>query len=87
MISEALANSVPVLATRIEGSVGLLGNDYSGFFNVGDTKRLCHLLIRSETDPVFYSALSQQCRTRAGQLTPDRERIAWKILMQNVAAS
>lgn len=86
VISEALADSVPVLATRIEGSVGLLGNDYSGFFNVGDTKRLCHLLIRSETDPVFYAALSEQCRTRAGQLTPHRERIAWKNLMQNVAA-
>ncbi len=84
VISEALADSVPVLASRIEGSVSLLGNNYSGLFNVGDTKRLCDLLNRVETDPLFYAELSEQCRARAGQLTPHRERVSWQSLMQNV---
>jgi putative glycosyltransferase (TIGR04348 family) len=37
VISEAVAAGVPVLASRIDGSVGLLGRDYPGYFPVGDT--------------------------------------------------
>lgn len=84
VISEALVDSVPVLASRIEGSVSLLGNNYSGLFNVGDTKRLRDLLNRVETDPLFYAELSEQCRAIASQLTPYRERVSWQGLMQNV---
>ena len=38
-VSEAVAGGVPVLASRIDGSVGLLGRDYPGYFPVGDTRR------------------------------------------------
>ena len=40
VISEAVAAGVPVLASRIDGSVGLLGRDYPGYFPVGDTAAL-----------------------------------------------
>ena len=36
-ISEALAATVPILSSRIGGSIGLLGENYSGYFPVGDT--------------------------------------------------
>src|SRR5262249_11890594 len=37
VISEAIVAGVPILASRIDGNVGLLGEDYSGYFPVGDT--------------------------------------------------
>jgi putative glycosyltransferase (TIGR04348 family) len=37
VISEAVAAGVPVVASRISGSIGLLGADYPAFFPVGDT--------------------------------------------------
>ena len=30
---------VPVLASRMDGNVGLLGSDYPGYFPVGDTRK------------------------------------------------
>ena len=40
VVSEAVAAGVPVLASRIDGSVGLLGRDYPGYFPVADTAAL-----------------------------------------------
>jgi glycosyltransferase involved in cell wall biosynthesis len=52
-VSEALAASVPVLSSRIGGSVGLLGADYAGYFPVGDTAALAELLHRVEMSRTF----------------------------------
>ena len=43
VISEALAASTPILSSRIEGSVGLLGEEYPGYFEVGDSEGLAKL--------------------------------------------
>jgi putative glycosyltransferase (TIGR04348 family) len=56
-ISEALAVEVPILASRIAGSIGLLGEDYPGYFPVQDTAALAHLLEQTETDKQFYATL------------------------------
>jgi putative glycosyltransferase (TIGR04348 family) len=56
-ISEALAVEVPILASRIAGSIGILGEDYPGYFPVQDTAALAHLLERTETDKQFYETL------------------------------
>ena len=58
VVSEAAAAGVPVLASRIDGTVGLLGRDYPGYFPVGQTAALARLLSRLETDPdIFPSSL------------------------------
>src|SRR5262249_5733377 len=49
VVSEALVAGVPLLASRIDGSVGLLGRDYPGYFPAGDTEALTALLYRAET--------------------------------------
>ena len=41
IVSEAVMAGLPVIASRIPGSVGLLGEDYPGYFPVADTPRPC----------------------------------------------
>jgi putative glycosyltransferase (TIGR04348 family) len=57
-ISEALAMRVPIVASHIPGSIGLLGEAYPGYFPAQDTTALAHLLYRAETDTAFYAALT-----------------------------
>jgi putative glycosyltransferase (TIGR04348 family) len=85
VISEATAAGVPVLASRIDGSVGLLGRDYPGYFPVGDTRALTRLLRRVETDPRFLRRLSRAIARRAYLFRPAREKAAWKRLVREVA--
>jgi putative glycosyltransferase (TIGR04348 family) len=85
VISEALAAGVPVLASRIDGSVGLLGRDYPGYFAVGDTAALARLLHRIETDPKFLQRLRRAAARRAPLFRPAREKAAWRRLIDEVA--
>jgi putative glycosyltransferase (TIGR04348 family) len=80
-ISEALAASVPVLSSRIAGSVGLLGADYPGYFPVGDTAALAGLLERAESDAAFYCALQEWCARLRPLVDPARERQSWADLL------
>jgi putative glycosyltransferase (TIGR04348 family) len=80
-ISEAIAAGVPVLSSRIPGSVGILGADYPGYFPVGDTPSLAALLDRAETDTSFYAELKARCRRLRPLVDPARERAAWRRLL------
>jgi len=84
VISEALAHGVPVLASRIPGNVGLLGEDYPGYFETGNTRALTALLDRAETDQPFYDSLQAACAKRAYLVAPMRERGAWRSLLEDV---
>ena len=81
VVSEAITCSVPVLSTRIDGSVGLLGDDYPGYFDVGDESGLAELLRRVETDAAFLGELRGRCDALAPLFTPDAERDAWRDLL------
>jgi len=85
-ISEALAASVPILASRIPGSVGLLGDDYPGYFPVGDTAALARLLLQAETDGEFYEALRARCAALRPLVDPARERASWETLLREIGA-
>ena len=80
-ICEALACGVPVLSSRISGSTGLLGEDYPGYFDVGDTAELAELLCRFETDAGFRALLQTYVRRLRPLVSPKREREAWKQLL------
>jgi glycosyltransferase involved in cell wall biosynthesis len=84
VISEALALGVPVVSSRIAGSLGLLGADYAGYFPVGDTQALADLLLRAETDAGFYDTLSAQCAQRRPLFEPARERQSWQELLREL---
>ncbi|WP_173959980.1 selenoneine biosynthesis selenosugar synthase SenB [Polynucleobacter arcticus] len=74
VVSEAIALGIPVIASDIPGNRGLLGDDYPGYFPVGDAKALADLLYRAETMPTFYASLQQQIDLRKEWIHPAREK-------------
>jgi putative glycosyltransferase (TIGR04348 family) len=81
VLAEALADGVPVLATRIPGFRDVLGPRHPGSFPVGDARALAHLLHRAETDPGFLARLAAASRARAPLVHPERERDAIRALL------
>jgi dimethylhistidine N-methyltransferase len=81
VIGEAVACGVPVLATRIDGSVGLLGADYPGYFEPGDPVALAALLERCEREPAFVDDLRRRIAALQPSFAPERERAAWAALL------
>jgi putative glycosyltransferase (TIGR04348 family) len=84
VISEAAVAGVPVLASRIDGSVGLLGRDYPGYFPVGDAAALARLMHRIETSPQFLMRLHRAIARRARLFRPTREKVAWKKIIGEI---
>ena len=82
VVAEALAAGVPVLSTRISGSAGVLGTDYPGYFEVGDTQQLTELLVRAENDKRWYAQLKGRCQKLARLISPQREQAAWAKLLR-----
>jgi len=82
VISEAVVAGVPVIASDIEGSVGLLGDDYAGYYPVENENALCEILQRCETDSKFYQLLQQQCIDRQSLFTPQKELNGWSDLLK-----
>jgi putative glycosyltransferase (TIGR04348 family) len=74
VISEALRSGTPVLASRIDGNVGMLGADYAGYFEFHDAAGLAALLQRARDEPDMLRTLARQCRRRAALFEPQRER-------------
>jgi putative glycosyltransferase (TIGR04348 family) len=85
-VSEAIACSVPVISTRIAGSIGLLGEEYPGYFSAGDTQALSDLLSRAETDAGFYESLASWCERRTALVNPANERRAWQDLLHELVS-
>ena len=86
VISEAVVSGVPILASRMDGNVGLMGADYPGYFPVGDSKALARLLQRIESDPRFVAKLHRAIARRAPLFRPEREVAAWRRLLAELSA-
>ena len=84
VVSEALVAGVPVLASWISGSIGMLGGDYRGYFEVGQTRELAALMRRCEDDAEFYFELRQQSAERAELFHPAHELAAWRELLESL---
>lgn len=84
VLIEAVTSGVPVLASRIGGSVGMLGPDYAGYFAVGDDAALARLVARCVDEPAFLDALHAQCAARSQLFAPARERDAVRRLAHNL---
>lgn len=85
VVSEAAVAGVPILASRMDGNVGLLGTDYPGYFPVSDTKALALLLQRLECEPRFPVKLGQALARRAKFFRPAREIASWRRLLAGLS--
>ncbi|MFP5394219.1 MAG: selenoneine biosynthesis selenosugar synthase SenB [Gammaproteobacteria bacterium] len=84
VIIEAVTSGVPVLASDINGNRGMLGEDYAGYFPVGDAQALAQLIDRTIDDPAFHQLLTSQCAARAPLFDPAAERAAVLDLVDNL---
>lgn len=82
-ISEALAAGVPIIASDIPGNVGMLGEDYPGYYPAGDEHALARLLERAESDPAFYELLEARCEARHHLAQPEHERETLRTLIED----
>ncbi len=73
VVIEAVRSGTPVLASHIDGNVGLLGEAYAGYFPQGDACALATLLQRLRDEPAMLRHLQQQCRARAPLFDPALE--------------
>lgn len=84
VLGEAIMAGLPVIASAIDGSLGLLGETYPGTYPAGDTAALADLLARAESDGAFLAELTTLCRARAPLFTADRERARWADLIETI---
>ena len=87
VVSEALVAGVPIIASDIDGNIGLLGRDYGGYFHVGDETSLAERIRRAEVDEGFLKSLESQGRALAPRFTPERELAAWQALLAAITRS
>lgn len=87
VVSEAVVAGLPVIASRIPGNVGLLGAGYPGYYPPEDTGALRALLQRAEREPGFLADLTRHGAGRAPLFAPEREREAWRRLLQELGRS
>lgn len=86
VVIEAVRSGTPVLASRIDGNVGLLGDDYAGYFPVGNAASLAALLQRVRDDPAALARLRDQCAARAALFEPSREAGSLDQVVREVLA-
>ena len=73
VVIEAVRSGTPVLASRIDGNLGLLGEGYPGTFEVGAGDELATHLARCRDDPAWLRALQVACARRSARFEPARE--------------
>lgn len=81
---EALRSATPVIASNIDGNIGLLGEDYQGYFPVDDDESLAAMLERARDDAGMLPALTAQCAARAGLFDPARESAAVRAIIASM---
>jgi glycosyltransferase involved in cell wall biosynthesis len=87
VVMEALRSGTPVLISRIDGNLGLLGEDYEGIFDVGDAQGLVDLLQacrKGQSGDGLLSRLKEQCARRAPLFEPRAEQAALHRWVQDL---
>ena len=81
VVIEAVRSGVPVLASAIDGNLGLLGAGYDGCFPTGDAVAFATLMRRFLDDAPFARHLAAQCAAREPLFRPAAERGAVRSLV------
>jgi putative glycosyltransferase (TIGR04348 family) len=84
VVTEAIAIGVPVIASDIPGNRGLLGDDYPGYYPVGDAKALALMLQKAEFEPSFYKSLEAHIKKRKKYVQPEFELNSIKAVLNRL---
>ncbi|WP_310390304.1 selenoneine biosynthesis selenosugar synthase SenB [Roseateles sp.] len=84
VVIEALCSGTPVLASRVDGNVGLLGEDYLGLFEWADAQGLATLLRQCRADPAMLAALQTQAAARALLFHPELEKFRLRAIVADL---
>ncbi|HKU46151.1 MAG TPA: selenoneine biosynthesis selenosugar synthase SenB [Burkholderiales bacterium] len=85
VVCEAIRIGVPVLASRIDGNVGLLGAKYPGYFPLADEKALARLVEKAR-DAAFYRSLKRHIASLRPMVAPRSEARALLAAMPSARA-
>ncbi|MBL8384287.1 MAG: TIGR04348 family glycosyltransferase [Burkholderiales bacterium] len=85
VVLEAVRAGTPVLASRIDGNVGMLGADYAGYFRWGNAAQLAAMLVQcrqgqARADGGLLARMAAQCAARAPLFAPAREAAELRAL-------
>ena len=86
VLMEAICSGTPVLASRIDGNMGLVGTDYTGLFETGDAQALAQGLLALRADSAKLEQLRAQCALRAPWFGAHTERAALHRWVQDLGA-
>ena len=84
VIVEAITAGTPVIASYISGNIGMLGDDYPGYFAFGDAQACAAVMQRAETDARFMKQLTAACARRAKLFAPEREAAAIRAVVKRL---
>ena len=89
VVMEAILSGTPVLASRIPGNVGMLGDDYAGYFEPGDAEGLAQLLrrCRGASGDAWLAQLQAQCALRVPLFSPEVERTSLLKLVHDLSSA
>jgi len=76
VVAEAARIGTPVLASRVSGNLGMLGERYPGYYPLGNAAALAELMGRAFSDHAYYRRLERALRERRALFAPASERRA-----------
>jgi putative glycosyltransferase (TIGR04348 family) len=86
-IIEAITAHTPVIASRVDGNVGLLGADYPGLFVPDDPDAARALLLRAASEPRYLAQLARACERLVPHFAPAREQRDLRRLVRDCLAA
>ena len=87
VIAEAIANRTVVIASHVDGNIGMLGQNYPGYYEYGNTDALRSLLLRAEQDRPFFRKLKGHCDGLRSRFRPTAERRSWREIIRQVSSA
>lgn len=80
-VLEAMAMGVPVLASEIKGNIGILGENYAGYFQKG---KLDQKLLRLFNNPAMLGEWKEMAKMRLPLFSRESELASWSELLRRL---
>ncbi len=80
-VGESIALGRPVLASKIEGNIGMLGEDYDGYFAADSPSELAKLMKKICHESSYQVHLEKQVLKQSAKYSRENERKGWLALL------